>query len=110
MMVPVPMLCRERAVGKNQTIEERLSSYRELQKRKHGVESYQNVLTKDKMQVENAFDELHGHYMKQKETNKQLVKWVKEAEVYLTELREWNQQASKEHDGLMNAKEAVKEE
>lgn len=109
-VIIVHVLYSERAVGKYQTIEERLTCYQELRKQKHGVENFQTVLAKDRIQLENAFDELHSHYVKQKETNKQLLQWFKEAETYLTELREWHQQASKEHDGLLNVKEALEEQ
>ena len=91
-------------------IEERLKSFRDIQEQKRDMECYQNVLTRDQIQLENAFDELHGHYLKQKDANKYLIKLVKEAEVYLTQLHEWHQQACKKQDELTNSKESMKEE
>ena len=94
----------------SQSIRERLSSYQELQEWKNGFELYQALLAKDQAQLENAFDELHSCYVKQKETNKRLVKQVEEIETYLTEVREWHRQASEKHNALIAAKEAVNEE
>lgn len=68
------------------------------------------MLTEDQTQLENAFDVLHGHYVKQKETNKKLVNQVKEAESYLTELREWHQQASEKYSRLVKEIEVMKDE
>ena len=101
---------RLKAVEKNESIKEKLRKYQEFQKVKGGFDHYQSVLAKDQMQVETAFDELHGHYVKQKETNKRLMKWNKQAEIYLSKLREWHQHTSQEVDELRTAKQAMKDE
>lgn len=94
----------------NQSITERLLTYRELQSQKNNVESYRASLVKDKAQLEYTFDELHSCHVKQKETNGRLANLVEEMETHLTKVREWHRQASEQHDSLMLAREAVQEE
>ena len=91
-------------------IEDKLNSFQDLQEQKHDIECYQHILTRDQIKLENAFDELHGYYLKQKDTNKHLTKSVEEAEMYLTQLREWHKQAREKQDELIKSKEALKEE
>ena len=88
-------------------IEEKFQELREV---KGDFNRYHSILAKDGMQLETAFDELHGHYVKQKESNTQLTKRIKQAEHYLTELREWYQHASQVSDELTAARQALKEE
>lgn len=97
-------------MGRNDEIKQLLSNYQELREGKRSVECYHSVLTNDQIQLENSFDELHGHYVKQKDNNKLLMKWIKEVETYLKQLHEWHKQASEELESLMNAKKAIKDE
>jgi hypothetical protein len=72
-------------------------------------EFYEALLLQDQTQLENVFDELHSCHVKQKELNKGIVKEIEEIEMYLTEVREWHQQASELHSTLVSKRETMKE-
>ena len=99
---------RERVIICDQRIRERSTHFLKLQKQKTDFEFYEALLLQDQTQLENVFDELHTCHVKQKELNKSIVKETEETATYLTEVREWHQQASELYSTFVSKREATK--